>query len=310
MTEFLSDSRGRLDAFLAKQADISRVRAGQLVKEGCVKVNGRVTTKPAHIVEPDDVVMASIEGLKASEDHVEPIDLKLEILYEDDECLVINKPAGVAVHPAIGIPKNEATILHGAAFLLKERKIPFVASHVLVHRLDRETTGCLLIAKNPDAHRKLQSQFANRTVAKSYLALVSGIPKNAAAMIDAPIGRSTIHRTKMSVHNTAKTREAKTSYRVLGSSNGVSLLQCDLHTGRTHQLRVHLTTIGHPILGDETYNNKESQKKSRELQIDDLCLHSWNLSFNSPTGKRVEVNAKMPVSYLEILTTLGMSGLH
>lgn len=295
MHEFTSEIKGRLDAFLAKEADVSRVRAGQLIKDGCVKVNGRVTTKPAHIVEPEDAIVASIEGLKASEDHVTPVDLKLPILYEDDDCLVINKPAGVAVHPAIGIPKDEPTILHGAAFLFKERKIPFVASHVLVHRLDRETTGCLLIAKNPDAHRKLQKQFSDRTVEKSYLALVSGVPKNAAAVIDAPIGRSTIHRTKMSVHNTAKTREARTTYRVLGSSNGVSLLQCDLHTGRTHQLRVHLTTIGHPILGDETYNNKESEKKSRELSINDLCLHSWKLKFESPAGI---VNSEAPINGL------------
>lgn len=308
MEQFPADAQGRLDAFLARAAGITRMRAGQLVRSGSVKVNGRVTTKPAHIVMEDDLVEASVDGLPVSETHLDAVDLHLPVLYEDEACMVINKPAGLAVHPAIGIPKSEPTVLHGAAFLFQERKIPFVASHVLVHRLDRETTGCLLLAKNPIAHHALQQQFSVRTVSKSYLALVSGIPKEKAAVIDAPIGRSTIHRTKMSVHHTGKTREAKTTYHVLASSDGTALLRCDLHTGRTHQLRVHLTTIGHPILGDDTYTNKESEKKTKELHVENLCLHAWKLSFQSPSSpKEIQVEAALPAPFKRLIAALGLS---
>lgn len=288
-------TKGRLDAFLAAAAGVTRVQAGRLIREGCVKVNGRVASKPAHIVEPGGVVEASLEGQPASETHVDPVDLRLAVLYEDDACLAVQKPAGIAVHPAPGIKKGEPTVLHGLAFLFSERKIPFVASHVLVHRLDRETTGCLLVAKTPASHFELQKQFQERSVLKSYLALVSGAPRQATAMIDAPIGRSTIHRTKMSVHHAGASREAKTTYRTLGAAEGVALLLCDLHTGRTHQLRVHLTTIGHPILGDPTYNNRESERKTRELGVAGLCLHAWKLTFRSPvTQGSVSVVAPLP----------------
>lgn len=308
MQEFLSDTKGRLDAFLAKAANISRMRAGQLVREGCVKVNGRVTKKPAHIVEIDDVVHSSGDGEPVSETHITPVDLHLAVLYEDAACMVIAKPAGIAVHPAPGIKKGEATVLHGVAFLFKHRKIPFVASHVLVHRLDRETTGCLLVAKTAESHRLLQRQFAERTIAKAYLALVCGVPKQPAAVIDSPIGRSTISRTKMSVHHASATRQAKTTYRVLGSSGGVSLLQCDLHTGRTHQLRVHLTAIGHPILGDTTYNNRESEKKTAALAVEGLCLHAWKLSFTSPDGdKKVSVEVPPPDALRRALQSASIS---
>ncbi len=307
MQQFLADSKGRLDVFLAQVTGVSRMRAGQLVRNKTVKVNGRVASKPAQIIDVDDVVEASADGAPATETHLDAVDLRLPILYEDDACIVINKPAGVAVHPAIGIGKDEPTILHGAAFLFHQRKIPFIASHILVHRLDRETTGCLLLAKTPEAHLFLQKQFADRTIAKSYLALVSGIPRQLAAMIDAPIGRSTIHRTKMSVQNTAHTREAKTTYHVLASASGTSLLQCDLHTGRTHQLRVHLTSIGHPILGDVTYTNRESEKKSKELGIENLCLHAWKLRFHSPAvAEDVAIDAPLPATLNTSLAAAGM----
>lgn len=298
---FEADAKGRLDAFLTKALAITRVRAGQLVRDGSVTVNGRVMMKPAHIVQIGDVMESSADGTPVSETHVKPVDLNLEVLYEDDNCLAINKPAGIAVHPAPGIKKDEPTVLHGVAHLFAERKIPFIASHVLVHRLDRETTGCMLIAKSPEAHKAFQEQFQERSVRKSYLALVWGVPVNKTAVIDAPIGRSTIHRTKMSVHHAGSAREAKTTYRVLGSGKGASLLECDLHTGRTHQLRVHLTTIGHSILGDPTYNSREAERKSAELGADNLCLHAWKLTFRTLGGETVQLQSPVPATLAAVL---------
>ena len=306
MHSFEAVTIGRLDVFLAQEMGISRVRAGQLVRDGCVTVNGRVTMKPAHVLQGGETVESAEDGVPVSETHIEPVDLHLEVLYEDDDCLAINKPAGFAVHPAPGIKQGESTVLHGVAFLFAQRKIPFVASHVLVHRLDRETTGCMLIAKSPEAHKALQEQFQDRSIKKSYLAVVAGVPTNASAVIDAPIGRSTIHRTKMSVHHAGGARDAKTTYRILDQNGRVSLLECDLHTGRTHQLRVHLTTIGHPILGDVTYNSRESQKRGAELHVENLCLHAWKLSFNSRAGERISIEAPLSETFETVLTRLQM----
>lgn len=301
MHSFEAVTIGRLDVFLAQEMGISRVRAGQLVRDGCVTVNGRVTMKPAHVLQGGETVESAEDGEPVSETHIEPVDLHLEVLYEDAECLAINKPAGFAVHPAPGIKHGESTVLHGVAFLFAERKIPFVASHVLVHRLDRETTGCMLIAKSPEAHKALQEQFQDRSIKKSYLAVVAGVPVNASAVIDAPIGRSTIHRTKMSVHHAGGARDAKTTYRILDQNGSVSLLECDLHTGRTHQLRVHLTTIGHPILGDVTYNSRESQKRAAELHAQNLCLHAWKLSFRTKNGDILKLQSPLPETLTSVL---------
>ncbi len=175
----------RLDVFVAADQDVSRMQAGKLVRAGCVKVNGRVMFKPAHVLTIDDEIDVSNDGTAQTETHIDPVDLNLKILYEDDSCLVIDKPEGVAVHPAIGIPKTQPTILHGVAFLFQKRKIPFIASHILAHRLDRETTGCLLIAKTMVAHADLQKQFHDRTVSKTYLAIVHGVPHPSQATIDA-----------------------------------------------------------------------------------------------------------------------------
>ncbi len=308
MQTFEVTAKGRLDTFLAQIAGVSRVHAGEIIRDGCVMVNTRRVHKPAHIVDVGDTVEASIEGLPASESHIASIDLHMSVLYEDDACLVINKPAMIAVHPAIGIGKDEPTILHGIAHLFAERKIPFVASHVLAHRLDRETTGCLLIAKTPEAHRALQKQFADRKTQKTYLTIVAGVPRPAAALIDAPIGRSTVHRTRMAVHQASATRSATTTYRTLSRSDDAALLACDLHTGRTHQLRVHLSTIGHPILGDPTYSTRATEKMTAEHSIAGLCLHAWKITFTSPATNDLQtVTAPPPELFLNACKACGLN---
>lgn len=295
MTSWIVDRNVRLDRFLAEVAGISRVHAREQIEAGCVLVNGRLARKAALIVETGETVESTSDGTHATETRVTPMDIPLPVLYEDDACFVIEKPAGIPVHPGAGIPKDAQTVLHGLAKLFADRKVPFAAAHVLVHRLDKDTTGCLLVAKTPDAHRALQMQFEMRTVKKSYLALVYGKPIPAAAVIDAPIGRSTADRTKMTILGSAGAREARTTYRTLGTGKEASLVACDLHTGRTHQLRVHLAGIGHPILGDPSYGSSQSQRLTEDLGIGAVCLHAWRLSFQSPATQEV-VDAESPPS--------------
>lgn len=203
-------------------------------------------------------------------------------LYEDPSCLVINKPAGIAV-------EELKTMGH------------------LVHRLDKGTTGCLLIAKSDEAREALQKQFKDRTVGKTYLAIVAGVPKETIATIEAPIGRSLGNRTRMSLFRTGKTRSATTTYAVLSMCPAAALLQCDLHTGRTHQIRVHLSAIGHPILGDETYGTRASRDLSWKYDIASPMLHAWRLAFASPaTGERLHVEAPVPEGLLEAMERAGL----
>ncbi len=308
MNEWIVEHPARLDIFLTNQnAVISRVKAKEVVKAGQVMVNGRIVRKVAMVLSIGDKVEMSATDEPVTETRLEPADLKLNVLYEDDACLVISKPEGYSVHPGAGMPADEVTVLHGVVHLFAERKIPFSSSAVLVHRLDKETTGCLLIAKTPEAHKFLQKQFENRTVRKTYLAIVAGVPDLESAMIDASIGRSSSNRTKMTVFGSARTREARTSYHTIDMVKQAALLACDLHTGRTHQIRVHLHSIHHSILGDDTYFSSQSIKLDEEYAIHDLCLHAWKLTFVSPAdGKEHSVMAPPTTIFLDTLKKLNL----
>lgn len=302
----------RLDIALTNAgAAVSRIKARDMVKAGLVLVNGRIARKAAVIVNPKDVIETSATSEPVTETRLDASDLKLEVIYEDDLCLVLNKPAGIPVHPGAGIPRDAATILHGIAYLFKERGIPFSSASVLVHRLDKDTTGCLLVAKTPEAHKKLQAQFEHRSVRKFYLALVAGVPQPPSAVIDASIGRSTSDRTKMTIMGSSKTREARTTYRTIATGNGAALLSCELHTGRTHQIRVHLHGIGYPILGDPSYNSIASSKLSLQNGIDFLCLHAWKLTFISPADEEEhEVSAPPPQRMQQACERCGINAFH
>jgi 23S rRNA pseudouridine1911/1915/1917 synthase len=307
MPEWTAETAERLDAFLGKEGRmLSRAKAQKAIEDGSVSVNGKKEKKSSRKVKPGDVVRSE-EQEKEILEKIKPTDLKLEILYEDDACFVITKPAGIAVHPGAGMSKEETTLLHGAAFLYKKRKLRFTPDSVLVHRLDKETTGCILIAKNAKAHLALQKQFETRTVRKIYLALVAGVPALKTAKIDAPIGRSLGDRTKMSIRSMSSVREAQTTYRVITSSAEASLLECDLHTGRTHQVRVHLESIEHPVLGDSSYQSNVSRKIALQYGIDSLCLHAWQLRFVSPDdGKEHHITAPLPKPFLAAVQKLGI----
>ncbi|MBI1812363.1 RluA family pseudouridine synthase [Candidatus Peregrinibacteria bacterium] len=311
MPQWIVSQPNRLDSFLASQREvISRSKAQKSIEEGQVRVNDDVITKPAQRLQEGDRVTL-IESDVKLDATIAPRDLHLPILYEDDECFVIDKPAGIAVHPGAGMIPGEKTILHDIAFLYDRWHLPFSAESVLVHRLDKETTGCLLIAKNPRAHLELQKQFESRTVQKRYLALVAGVPSPASAMIDSPIGRSTSNRTVMAVSGSAQAREAQTTYRTLRSAQGkhgsFALIECELHTGRTHQIRVHLSAIGHPVLGDGTYTNELSERIAQEFDISILCLHAWKLAFESPNDhRRHDVESPLPFPFQNVLKRIGI----
>jgi len=206
--------------------------------------------------------------------------IALDVLYEDDELIVINKPAGLVVHPGAGNWTGTLVnaLIHHCGDSLSG--IGGVRRPGIVHRLDKETSGCLVIAKNDLAHQSLAAQFAGRTVEKTYLAIVEGSPRRRSGEVNEPIGRHAVNRQKMKVTTAEKGREALTLYRVLSSADGLSLVECRPRTGRTHQIRVHLKHLGHPIAGDPVYGKRG--KYARHL------LHAWRLAFDHPrTGERL-----------------------
>ena len=298
MSQTSAKSSGRLDEVLALEEGIqSRSMAKRLIDAGRVAVGGRKVEKASYSIQKGENIefqLFEVPSIPSDEGAS-----SLEVLYEDEACLVVNKPAGIAVHPGSGMEKGERTILDELRPLFRRRALPFSESSILVHRLDKETTGCLLIAKTPVIHKALQKQFADRAVKKTYLALAYGTPKFRAAKIDAPIGRHTAKRTAMSVYQTSKSRAAQTTYRTIDSAGTMTLLECDLHTGRTHQIRVHLASIGHPVLGDRTYATKESRECAEDMHIDFLCLHAWKLQFASGR-KKIHVEAPIPVSFRNV----------
>src|SRR5437867_1362589 len=244
-----NEARLRLDQFLAKRLpEFSRSRLQHLIRDGFVRLNN-ATSRPRQIVRTGDKIELTEPPLEKIE--ILPEQIPLEILFEDYDLIVINKPAGLVIHTGAGHRDHtlvNALLNHCAnlsAIGGKERP-------GIVHRLDKETSGCLVVAKNDVAHRELSRQFAARTVEKTYLALVAGKLRKPAGVMEERIRRHPVHRQRMSV-TTKRGRTAKTEYRVVRSNEEASLIECRLHSGRTHQVRVHLHHLGHPVLGDKVY---------------------------------------------------------
>jgi 23S rRNA pseudouridine1911/1915/1917 synthase len=280
-----NDAKLRLDQFLAKRLpEYSRSRLQQLIRGGFVRLNEQ-STRPRQIVRGGDRIDLTEPPLEKIEIRPEPI--PLEVLFEDDDLVVINKPAGLTIHPGAGQrgPTLVNALLSHCATLSgiggKERP-------GIVHRLDKETSGCLVVAKNDLAHRELSKQFAARTVEKIYLALVTGKLRKPAGLIEEKIGRHPVLRQRMRV-TSLRGRTAKTEYRVIRSSNEASLIECRLHSGRTHQIRVHLHHLGHPVLGDKIYAPRFAKNWPRQM------LHAWKLAFRHPrTGEWKHFEAPLP----------------
>ena len=298
----------RLDAFLRRQFPVlSRSAIQRLIEQGHITVNAK-PTKPTHSPRAGEVVRIEIPEARPAEAQAEAI--PLEIIYEDPALLVLNKPVGLVVHPAAG---NEAHTLVNA--LLHHCKgqlsgIGGVARPGIVHRLDKETSGCLVVAKNDEAHLALSAQFAGRTVEKIYLAIVCGVLPRAAGNIHAAIARHPTHRKRMAVCAPHAGRLAHTEYRVMERLNQATLVEARLHTGRTHQIRVHFQHLGFPVAGDLTYGPRQTKKLAEltHYQAPRVLLHAHKLAFLHPhTGKPMRFTAPIPADLEAALQLLRLN---
>ncbi len=280
-----NEAKIRLDRFLAnKLQEYSRSRIQQLVRTGFVRLNG-ATTRPRYLVRSGDKIELTEAPLEKIDNQPEPI--PLEVLFEDKDIIVINKPPGLVVHPGAG--HRQHTLVN--ALLSHCPTLSGIGGKErpgIIHRLDKETSGCLVAAKNDGAHRELSRQFAERRVEKIYLALVAGKLGKDAGVIEEKIGRHPVHRQRMSVA-AARGRPAKTDYRVICSGDQASLVECRLYSGRTHQIRVHLHHLGHPVLGDKVYAAHLAKNFPRHM------LHAWKLGFRDPrSGDSKSFEAPLP----------------
>mgnify|MGYP005945797645 FL=1 len=282
----------RLDAFLSADGALTRSQAARLIAEGRVRVNGKPAAKSARLSGGETV---TVDVPQLRETALPPQDIPLDVVYEDDDVIVVNKPTGLVVHPAPGHPDGTLVnaLLHHCGDSLSGiggEKRPGI-----VHRIDRDTSGLIIAAKNDAAHAALSAQLSDHTLSRTYECLVSGNMKQDSGTVDAPIGRSSADRKKMAV--VPGGRRAVTHWGVVARYPGVTHLRCRLETGRTHQIRVHLAYIGHPILGDTVYGAKKPVPG-----LTGQCLHATGLRFLHPrTGEPVELHCPLPEEFTRML---------
>jgi 23S rRNA pseudouridine1911/1915/1917 synthase len=292
-------ARLRLDQFLARELpQFSRSRIQQLIRKNFITLNNSLA-RPRDLVRAGDRI--EINEPPPEKIDIQPAAIPLNVLYEDEDLIVINKPAGLVVHPGAG--HREHTLVN--ALLHHFPKLSGIGGQErpgIVHRLDKDTSGCLVVAKNDEAHRGLSEQFQARTVEKIYLALVGGKLRKRAGTIEEKIGRHPVDRQRMSV-SLRRGRAARTEYRVLSASDEMSLLECKLHSGRTHQIRVHLHHLGHPVLGDKVYGGRFAKTFPRQM------LHAWKLGFQHPrSGEQRNFEAPLPDDFESAVRSLNPRG--
>ena len=297
MTLFADVAGERLDAFLARNVEnLSRSAAQKLIEEGNVKRNGGKAKKNDKL-NPGDRVDYAIPEPK--EVDIVAKEMPLDIVYEDEDVLVINKPKGLVVHPAAG--HQDDTLVNGLLFAMGDdlSGINGELRPGIVHRIDKDTSGLLAVAKNDLAHTMLASQLKDHSMHRVYEAIVCGSFREDSGTVDAPIGRHPTDRKKMTV-TARNSREAVTHWEVVKRYRGYTHIRCKLETGRTHQIRVHMAHIGHPILGDMVYGHKKP-----ELGQDSQCLHAGTLCFAHPRdGRPVMVFAPMPDYFQQVIEKL------
>ena len=285
----------RLDAFLSADGALTRSQAARLIAEGRVRVNGKPAAKSARLSGGETV---TVDVPQLRETALPPQDIPLDVVYEDDDVIVVNKPTGLVVHPAPGHPDGTLVnaLLHHCGDSLSGiggEKRPGI-----VHRIDRDTSGLIIAAKNDAAHLALSAQLKDHSLSRTYECLVTGNMKQDSGTVDAPIGRSSADRKKMAVVPTG--RRAVTHWEVVARYPGVTHLRCRLETGRTHQIRVHMAHIGHPILGDTVYGAKKPVPG-----LTGQCLHATGLRFIHPrTGEPVELHCPLPPEFIAMLQKL------
>lgn len=293
-----ADQNGeRLDAFLSRQGDnLSRSAAQKLIEAGAVRLNGRLPKKNDRLNLGDTVEYTIPEPKEVD---IAPKDIPLEIVYEDEDVAVINKPKGLVVHPAAG--HQDDTLVNGLLYAMGD-SLSGINGELrpgIVHRIDKDTSGLLAIAKNDLAHTVLASQLKDHSMARTYEAIVCGSFREDSGTVDAPIGRHPTDRKKMCVTQ-RNSKPAVTHWEVVERFRGYTHIRCRLETGRTHQIRVHMAYIGHPILGDTVYGHKKP-----ELGQSSQCLHAGALCFRHPRdGRPVLVFAPLPDYFQQVLEKL------
>ena len=296
MKEYSANEIDRIDKIVAiKEPNLSREAIQRMIKSGEILVNGK-TVKPSYKTTIQDLI--TIDEKPVQDADLKPQDIPLDVIYEDDDILIINKEKGIVVHPGNGNP--DGTIANAVMARCKE-SLSGIGGKIrpgIVHRIDKDTSGLLIVAKNDNAHVKMSEQIKNHEVKKTYIALVRGVFKENEATIDMPIGRSTSDRKKMAVNKNGK--NAITHIKVLKRFDKYTLLKVNIETGRTHQIRVHLSHIGYPIVGDYTYSNGKN-----EFDVIGQCLHAQKLEFKHPiTQKDMCLEAELPQYFKDILDKL------
>lgn len=283
----------RIDKYLTTKTDLSRTRIQELIDSENILVNDN-KTKSNYKVKENDLITIMIPEEEAYD--IEPVNMNLEIVYEDSDVCVVNKPQGLIVHPTL--TTKEKTLVNGLMYQIKDLSgINGINRPGIVHRIDKDTSGLLMVAKNDFAHNSLVTQLMNKTTNRLYIALVYGVIENNLGRINAPIGRDKLDRKKMAVVEDGK--EAVTNFRVLERFDGYTLIECKLETGRTHQIRVHMKYIGHPLVGDPLYGPKKVIGNTGQF------LHAKLIGFNHPrTNEYLEFERDIPDNFKEILEKL------
>lgn len=291
MEEFtVTEKSGRLDQYIMNQTGFSRTKVQKLIKAGAVLVNGKPSKNSYQVEVGDQIVVQAVEEEEMSH---EPENIPLDIVYEDDDLLVVNKPNGMVVHPAVGNPHG--TLVN--ALLYHAKHLSDVNGSFrpgIVHRIDADTTGLLVVAKNNETHMALAEQLKNKTTHRKYIALCWGVIEEDSGDIIAPIGRDLKDRKKMTVTD-KNSKDAVTHFRVLERYKNATKVELELETGRTHQIRVHMNYIGHPIINDKVYGNRKLFDETGQ------CLHAKTLGFVHPRTKQyIEFDSPLPECFINI----------
>lgn len=286
----------RLDSYISDNMDkISRSFAQKLIENQQVTINGK-NEKASYKVCAGDNIQVDVPEAQGTK--LKAQDIPVDVVYEDKDVIVVNKPKGMVVHPANGNP--DGTLVNAILAMCKD-SLSGIGGEIrpgIVHRLDKDTSGLLIIAKNNEAHVKMSKQIQDRLVTKKYIALIRGVVKDDEATIDMPIARSKVDRKKMAVDKDGK--QAVTHFKVIKRYRGYTLLEIKIDTGRTHQIRVHMAKIGYPVVGDMVYSNGKN-----EFGIEGQMLHAKSLEFSHPiTGKKMHLEAPLPEYFTKVLEEL------
>jgi 23S rRNA pseudouridine1911/1915/1917 synthase len=303
-----ADAGQRLDRFLASQLpEMSRTHIQSLMEEGRVHVNA-VATKPSYRIELGETVVVEIPP--APLPGVEAEKIPLEILYEDDDLAIVNKPAGMIVHPGAGVPTG--TLVAALLYRFGDSGLSTVGGPLrpgIVHRLDKDTSGAVIVARTDTAHLKLIQEFRERRIEKTYVALLHGKVKGEAGSVDLPVARDLRRRSRMTARR-REGREARTDWRVQLRLDGFTFVEANLHTGRTHQIRVHFSALGFPVVGDTLYGAPREERVEKQLlpPLGRNFLHAARIAFAHPrSGQRLEVRAALPHDLVTYLKNLGLA---